>query len=246
MKRVLIVGATSAIAEATARLMAGRGYSLHLAGRKAERLEVIARDLTQRGAVVAGYTVFDAEQMCTAPGLLLDAAQAQMGGLDAILIAHGTLPNQMECIEQAAVALKEFRTNAMSIIGLVTEVANRFSKQGAGSIIVISSVAGDRGRQSNYVYGAAKGAVTIFLQGLRNRLHKSGVQVLTVKPGFVDTPMTQNFKKGFLWANPAAIAKGILRGMDKRKDEIYLPGFWSIVMFIIRHLPEWIFKRLPL
>jgi short-subunit dehydrogenase len=130
---------------------------------------------------------------------------------------------------------------------LLTHLANRFEAQKHGSIAVISSVAGDRGRQSNYVYGTAKGAVTIFLQGLRNRLHKSGVQVLTIKPGFVDTPMTAGiYKKGPLWAAPEAIARSIQSGIEKRRDVIYTPLFWMGIMSIIKAIPEWIFKKLKL
>jgi short-subunit dehydrogenase len=111
---------------------------------------------------------------------------------------------------------------------------------------VISSAAGDRGRQSNYVYGAAKGAVSIFMQGLRNRLHSSGVRVLTIKPGFVDTPMTAAFSKGVLWARPQQVARGIYKAIEKKKDIVYLPWFWSPIMRVIRGVPEAIFKRLRL
>lgn len=246
MKKVIVVGATSAIAEATARLMAERGYSFYLVARKVERLSAIASDLYQRGATSVGYAPFDAEQICAASGILLDAARASMGGVDVILIAHGTLPDQAECIKDANRIFEAFQINVLSVMALATEAANHFSAAGSGSIVVLSSVAGDRGRQSNYVYGAAKGAVSIFLQGLRNRLHKSGVHVLTVKPGFVDTPMTKEFKKGFLWSNPVVIAQGIMRGIDGKKDEVYLPGFWRFVMFVICHVPERIFKRLSL
>ena len=142
--------------------------------------------------------------------------------------------------------LREIDNNGLSVIALCTLLGNRFEAQGSGSIAVISSVAGDRGRQSNYVYGAAKGMVTRFLQGLRNRLAKENVQVLTIKPGFVDTPMTAAFKKGALWAQPADVARGILAAIDKGKDEVYLPGFWRLIMLVIRHIPEFIFKKLSL
>jgi short-subunit dehydrogenase len=111
---------------------------------------------------------------------------------------------------------------------------------------VISSVAGDRGRQSNYIYGSAKGALNIYLQGLRNRLHKANVQVLTIKPGFVDTPMTHEFKKGLLWVKPQTIAKDIVKGITHRRHEIYTPGFWRFIMLIIKLIPECLFKRLKL
>jgi short-subunit dehydrogenase len=125
-------------------------------------------------------------------------------------------------------------------------LANRFEAQKHGSIAVITSVAGDRGRQSNYVYGTAKGAVTIFLQGLRNRLHKSGVQVLTIKPGFVDTPMTAGIKKGPLWASPDTIASAIVRSMETRRDVVYTPWFWLEIMAMVRMIPEKIFKSMRL
>jgi short-subunit dehydrogenase len=118
--------------------------------------------------------------------------------------------------------------------------------QQQGSIAVISSVAGDRGRASNYLYGSAKAAVSTFLSGMRQRLEKRGVNVLTVKPGFVDTPMTRDFKKSALWAKPEEVARGIVRAIDRRKAVVYLPWFWSIIMLIIKHVPEFMFKRTKL
>jgi decaprenylphospho-beta-D-erythro-pentofuranosid-2-ulose 2-reductase len=132
------------------------------------------------------------------------------------------------------------------VAALLTHVAARFAPRRAGSIVVISSVAGDRGRQSNYVYGAAKALVTAFTSGLRQRLHKSGVAVITVKPGFVDTPMTATFRKGLLWAKPEQIAAGIVRALDRSAGVVYLPAFWRPVMLIIRSIPERVFQRLQL
>jgi len=143
-------------------------------------------------------------------------------------------------------ALQELQTNCLSVLSLLTRLANQLEQQGHGCLAVISSVAGDRGRQSNYIYGTAKGALTIFLQGLRNRLGKTGVQVLTIKPGFVDSPMTRDFNKGLLWVKPAKIAEGILKAIDKRKEVVYLPFFWRYIMLIIRLIPEKVFKRLSL
>ena len=140
--------------------------------------------------------------------------------------------------------LKEINTNGLSVIALATLLGEKLAGQGSGSLAVISSVAGDRGRQSNYVYGAAKGMVSLFLQGLRNRVAKQGIQVLTIKPGFVDTPMTAAFSKGALWAKPDDIARGIVRAVDRKSDEVYLPGFWWVIMTIIRHIPERRFKKL--
>ena len=132
------------------------------------------------------------------------------------------------------------------MVSFLTPVANYFEKLQKGTIAVGSSVAGDRGRQSNYLYGTAKGAKTIFLQGLRNRLTKSGVQVLTIKPGFVDTPMTAHIEKGPLFVDPEVIAQGIMKAIKNKRDVVYLPFFWRWIMLIIKLIPEKIFKRLSL
>lgn len=245
MKRILIIGATSAIAEATARLWAVRGDALFLVGRRAERLNAIADDLRVRGAAsVACFTMDACDAAAHAP--MIGAAQAAMGGLDIALIAHGSLPDQPACEASVELTLQEIDVNGLSVIALATRLGAILSVQGSGSLAVISSVAGDRGRQSNYVYGAAKGMVSIFLQGLRNRLAKQGVQVLTIKPGFVDTPMTASFKKGALWARPEDIARGIVGAVERKADEVYLPGFWWLIMVVIRHIPERFFKKLSL
>jgi short-subunit dehydrogenase len=140
----------------------------------------------------------------------------------------------------------ELTTNAVSVAAILTRVANRFEQRRAGTIVVISSVAGDRGRQSNYVYGSAKAMVTAFTSGLRQRLYGSGVAVVTIKPGFVDTPMTAAFPKGPLWAKPHKIAAGIVRAVDRSATVLYLPAFWRLIMLIIRLIPESIFRRLKL
>jgi decaprenylphospho-beta-D-erythro-pentofuranosid-2-ulose 2-reductase len=245
MHKILIVGATSAIAEATARLWAGRGDALFLVGRKEQRLETIAADLRVRGASSVHCLALDVCDVDKHSGLL-DAAVTAMSGLDVAFVAHGSLPDQKACEHSVEMTLNEINVNALSVIALATRFGEHFEAQGQGALAVISSVAGDRGRQSNYVYGAAKGMVSLFLQGLRNRLAKKGVQVLTIKPGFVDTPMTAAFPKGLLWAQPEQIARGIVSAVDKKKDEVYLPGFWRLIMLLIRHIPESIFKKLSL
>ena len=245
MQKILIIGATSAIAEAAARQWAVRGAAFYLVGRRAERLEAIAADLKVRGAARVEWQAMD---LCAhdAHAAMLEAADAFLCGIDVALIAHGSLPDQRACELSVERTLAEIETNALSVIALATLLANRLAWQEKGTLAVISSVAGDRGRQSNYVYGAAKGMVSIFLQGLRNRMFKHGVQVLTIKPGFVDTPMTAEFKKSAVWARPEQVARGIVRAVDKRGDEVYLPGFWRLLMLVIRHIPEAIFKKLSL
>jgi short-subunit dehydrogenase len=245
MRKILIIGATSAIAEATAKLFAEKHHALFLVGRDADKLETIAADLKVRGAHQVDYTALDLNEFDKHPSML-EQANTSLEGLDTILIAHGILDDQKAGEQDYTKAEQALRTNFLSVVSLLTPIANRLEKQRYGCIAVISSVAGDRGRQSNYIYATAKGALTIFLQGLRNRLHSANICVLTIKPGFVDTPMTANFKKGALWAKPEAIARGIYRAIENRKNTVYLPGFWWLIMMIIRHIPEPIFKRMKL
>ncbi|MFO1423562.1 MAG: SDR family oxidoreductase [Candidatus Competibacteraceae bacterium] len=246
MRNILIIGATSAIAEATARRFAAGGARFHLVGRNAERLAAIARDLEIRSGQPVTRESIDLDQLDRHPALLERAEQA-LGGIDMALIAHGTLPDQNACQQSVDKTLAAIHTNALSVISLATLLANMFERRGRGTLIVIGSVAGDRGRQSNYVYGAAKGMVSLFLQGLRNRLSGKGIQVITIKPGFVDTPMTAAFeKKGLLWAQPDRIAQGIVTAVERGRDEVYLPWFWRWIMLIILHIPERLFKQLKL
>lgn len=245
MKKVMIIGATSAIAEATARLYAGQGAALYLVARNADKLEAVAADLKARGAAEVHTEAMDANAF-ERHQAIVEAADSALGGLDIALIAHGTLPDQKACEASFELTQAELDTNLMSSVSLLTHLANLLEARGEGTIAVITSVAGDRGRQSNYVYGTAKGALSIFLQGLRNRLFKAGVQVLTIKPGFVDTPMTAEFKKGALWAKPEQIAAGIVRAIEKGRGVVYLPIFWWGIMLIIRNVPEVVFKRLSL
>ncbi len=243
MQRVLIIGATSAIAEATARVYAARGAGLFLVGRNANRLKPIATDLGVRGAVSAVTHVLDVDDW-QAHAAMLDTAVATLGGLDVVLIAHGTLPDQAACDASVETSMAEFATNGTSTIALCAALAPRLAAP--ATLAVISSVAGDRGRGSNYLYGSAKAAVTAYTSGLRQQLTPRGINVLTVKPGFVDTPMTSSFKKGALWAKPDAIARGIVSAIDKRRGVAYLPWFWWGIMQIIKNIPEFVFRKLKL
>lgn len=243
MQKVLIIGATSAIAEAVARLYAARASTIFLVGRNATRLDAIAADLRVRGAHQVDAYALDVNDLA-GHAAMLDAAWAASGGIDTVLIAHGTLPDQAACDQSVELAMREFITNGTSTIALCTALAQRLS---AGSnLAVISSVAGDRGRASNYLYGSAKAAVTAFLSGQGQRLGKLGINVLTIKPGFVDTPMTQAFKKGALWASADKVAQGIVRASDRRRAVAYLPGFWWAIMMVIKNIPEFVFRRISL
>lgn len=243
MQKILIIGATSAIAESVARLYAARGAALFLVGRSADRLAAIAGDLRVRGASSVNTGVLEVNDL-GAHGALLDKAWSTLEGIDTVLIAHGTLPDQTACDASVELSLREFATNGTSTIALAAALAQRL--QSGATLAVVSSVAGDRGRASNYLYGSAKAAVTSYLSGLGQRLHSAGINVLVIKPGFVDTPMTAAFKKGALWATPDKVARGILKAIDKRKPVAYLPGFWWMIMLIIKNIPEFVFRRIKL
>lgn len=237
MKKVLVIGATSAIAEHCARIWAARGDAIFLVARNKIHLQTIAADLKIRGASKIDTYHLDLNNIDSHADML-NAAETSMKGLDTLLISHGTLSNQKSCEESVEETFSEIKTNALSTISLLTLVANSFELKKVGTIAVISSVAGDKGRASNYVYGSAKAMVTTFTSGLRQRLHKSNVAVVTIKPGFVDTPMTAEFKKGLLWAKPANVAVKIVKAIDAKKNEVYVPAFWWAIMAVIKRLPK--------
>lgn len=245
MRKILIVGATSGMAEACARLWAQRGDHLFLAARNPSQLQSVCDDLRTRGAGRVGQQVFDANDLAAHAALLAEATQV-LGGLDTVLIAHGTLTDQERAQQDVAYALQEIQTNGTSVVSLMTLAGEQFAQQGRGAIAVISSVAGDRGRQSNYVYGSAKALVSAFASGMRQRLAKQGVHVITIKPGFVSTPMTAHLKQGALWAKPEQVAKDIAAAIDQGRRVVYTPGFWRWIMLIIKHIPEFVFVKLKL
>jgi short-subunit dehydrogenase len=245
MRNVLIIGATSAIAECYARLEASRGSSIALVGRSESRLNVIATDLRVRTSSTVSIHVLDVNDFDQHEATIA-AAWRSLGSINVALIAHGTLPNQLDCDGDAMLAMREFATNGTATIALMSRLAQRLQQQGSGTLAVISSVAGDRGRASNYLYGSAKAAVTAYASGLRQRLNGTGVNVLTIKPGFVDTPMTREFKKGPLWATPASVALGISKAIDGNRSVAYLPWFWFPIMLVIKAIPEFVFRRVKL
>ncbi|SIT43591.1 Short-chain dehydrogenase/reductase SDR [Paraburkholderia piptadeniae] len=250
MKNILVVGGSSAIAIACARCWlqkdSGDGVGFFITGRNAARLEAVARDLFARGARKVETCVLDVNDHGQHRAML-EACSTALGRIDIALFAHGSLPDQALCERDADAAVREIDTNAVSTIALLTRVADMFDTQRHGMIAVISSVAGDRGRPSNYVYGAAKAAVTTFCEGLRARLFKRGVGLLIVKPGFVDTPMTAGLSlPGALVATPDRVAGDIVRAIESRKDTLYTPWFWSAIMLVIRALPQFVFKRASL
>lgn len=246
MKKILIVGATSAIASACARHWATQNANFFLVARETVKLEQIADDLRVRGATSVQTHALDLNHFIEHQDML-DKCLSHLGEIDQVLIAHGTLPDQKACEQDVELALREFSSNGLSVIALLTLLANQMESQKHGGIAVISSVAGDRGRPSNYLYGTAKAAVSTFCEGLRARLFKSGVNVVTIKPGFVDTPMTQGLDlPALLLAQPEQVAHDILRAIDKQSSVRYTPWFWWGIMLIIRSIPDKVFRRLSL
>lgn len=245
MKKTLIIGATSGIAQALADQLAQSGATLFLAARSEPRLQLIARDLELRHNATVHTATLDFDDFSLyAP--FIDTAIQQLGGLDLAIICHGALPDQQACQLDPLLAEASLRVNYLSPVAFLTHLALRFEQRSSGCIVAISSVAGDRGRASNYIYGAAKAALTAYLAGLRNRLQPAGVRVITVKPGFVDTPMIAHFKPSPLTASPQAVARDILRAAARGNGNLYTPWFWRWIMLVIRLIPERLFIRLKL
>lgn len=247
MKRVMVFGATSAIVKAFASELANheeKSCWLFI-GRNQETLTADAHDLSIREGVdvktlTLDFLDFSGHESFFQKGINL------LGGLDVLIMGQGSLTNQKAAEKDILLMKNEFDLNFMSYATFLSLAANHMEKQKSGHIIAISSVAGERGRQSNYIYGASKASLSVFLSGLRNRCTPLGIQVMTVKPGFVDTPMTKDFKKSGLWATPNQVAKDILKGYVKGKDVVFTPFFWRYIMLIIIHIPEKIFKKLKL
>ncbi len=239
---VVVVGATSAVAQAAIRAWAQRGMELTLIARNAGELERVAADARVRGAPTVATVVGD----LTHTSFITETVSA-INVPRVALVAFGSLTDSSRADTDAAYFVSELNANFTSAALWAQTLAERMAADSAngGTIAVISSVAGDRGRGSNHAYGAAKAGLTAFCSGLRARMAARRVHVLTVKPGFIDSPMTaQIAKKGALWATPEAIAKGIINAIDKKRDIVYLPGFWRLIMLIVTHVPEGIFKRL--
>lgn len=239
---MVIIGATSAIAHGVARLYAERGITFFLVGRNEEHLRAMASDLVARGAKGANVYIADL-RMRDVHADIVRQSLADLGTVDVVFIAHGTMPDQRELNTDVDATLDCFMTNAVSIVSISHRYATALEAQGSGSLVVLSSVAGERGRQSNYTYGSAKAAVTAYYSGLRARLAPKGVHVLTVKPGPVDTPMTSGLAMP-LKATVGVVASDIARGIDKRVNVLYTPGVWRLVMAVVRALPESIFMKL--
>jgi len=238
---VLILGATSAIAAEAARHYAERGDRLHLVGRDAHKLAEVAARCAP--AVVTTEQADFAEQAQN-EAVIARAFEA-LGQVDIALIAHGDLGDQLASEQRFDEAERTLRVNFTSVVSLLIPLANRLERAQSGRIAVITSVAGERGRPRNYTYGAAKGALNVYLQGLRTRLYGAGVSVTTIKLGPVDTPMTREHKKHALFGKPGRVAQDIVRAVDARVPEAYVPAIWRLIMPLVKSVPEALFQKLP-
>ena len=242
---IVLIGAGSTIATAVARRYAANHSSLFLFARNGSRLVLQQQDLLVRGAARVGTRVLDLlnhEEYETA----INAATEFFGedDIDLVLICHGSLPDQEAAEQDFDLARREIDINGLSVISLLTRLTPYLKEQGRGMLAVVTSVAGDRGRQPNFVYGAAKALVSTYLQGLRGKLLPYGVDVLDIRPGLVDSPMTQQFDKGLLWSSPELVARQIEKAIRRKRHTVYVPGYWRLIMAVVRSIPEAVFKRL--
>ena len=243
-KRIVIIGATSAIAEHCARLwVQGGAADLVLVGRDRDRTERVAADLRVRGpqsdiqAVTSGF--LDVAEIERTVGAVWGS------GIDVVLIAHGSLPDQGVCEQDLAACRAAIDVNALSPVLFAEAFARRMAAQNRGTLAVIGSVAGDRGRKSNYVYGAAKGLVDRYAQGLQHRFAATGVRVVLIKPGPTDTPMTASLKnRGAKLAPVEDVARQIVDAVERGKAVAYVPGKWQLIMWVIRNMPAVVFNKL--
>lgn len=244
-KKILVLGATSGIAEATCRIWAEQGASLFLVARNPERLAAVAADLKTRGASYVDTAVADLDDTEGHAALLAHAVNS-LTGMDVAYLAHGLLGDQAAGEHEFNTAAQILHTNFVSPVSLLTWLANFCVQRHAGVLAVLSSVAGDRGRKSNYLYGSAKAGLTAFLGGLRNRVDREGVTVLTIKPGPTRTAMTAGMKGSEKFADVNKVAASIVKAIEKRQDVLYVPFQWRPIMFVIREIPERVFKKLNL
>jgi short-subunit dehydrogenase len=244
-RRILVLGATSGIAEACIRLWANRGDALYLVARNEDKLAVVAADARTRGASHIGSAVANLDDTNAHAEVLAHAINS-LGGLDVAFLALGVLGDQGDAEKNFATAGQILHTNFVAPVSLLTWLANYAAQRHAGTLAVLSSVAGERGRKSNYVYGSSKAGLTAFVDGLRNRIDRDGVKVMTIKPGPVKTAMTEGMKGSAKFADVEAVAASLVKAIDRGDDVVYVPGIWRVIMAVIRAIPERVFKKMNL
>lgn len=244
MQKLVVLGATSSLAQEVQRLLAKQQKEMLLVGRSSERLSALRSDLLVRGA--RNVLTFQADLADVSRHVaILDYARESFPDFDSVLVTYGRMSDQQECQRSVELMLGELETNFVSAAALLTVFAQHFERRRKGSIAAITSVAGDRGRRSNYVYGSAKGALSLFLEGLRSRLHPCGVRVITIKAGPVKTAMTDHMAEAAIFADPRDVARDICRALERESPEVlYTPWHWRLIMAAVRAIPEWLFKRL--
>ncbi len=244
VKKIIILGATSGMALEVQRRLARQGHELLLIARSSQRLREIQADLLIRGA--GQVLIYSADlSSIQQHAAIFNIVRRAFPDFDTVLLAYGSMRDQKDSEASVDVLLEELQVNFVSATAILTLFAADLEQRRTGCLAVLTSVAGDRGRRSNYVYGAAKGALSLFLQGLRSRLHPAGVRVITIKPGPVRTPMTDHLPNGTRFADPEHVARDIVRALERRSPDIlYTPRVWRYIMMGVRQIPEAIFKRL--
>ena len=240
---VLITGATSGIGSAVARRLAAEGRPLVLAGRDEDELERLAGDLRVRHDAPVETRRFEAQDFQSHPAFVESCAAAFVEGLAGVIVCHGYLGDNERAHDDPEMARAIFEINYASCAAVLERVAALLESRGGGFLCAVSSVAGDRGRQSNYLYGSAKAGLNVYMDGLRHRLARTGVSVTTVRPGFVDTGMTYGLPGLFLVADPDRVARDVLRAIRRRRRVVYTPWFWRYIMLIIRNVPAFVFHK---
>ena len=243
IQSAIVFGASSAIATAVCRILAKHGARLHLIGREGDALQNLARDLELRGAKSVAISIADLSETGSHEQLVTECWES-LGKPELVLLAHGSLGAQVACEADWEQQRAQIQTNLLSHLSLLTILANKFEQQRSGCLAAISSVAADRGRASNYIYGAAKAGLSSYLEGLRSRLAPAGVRVLDLRPGPVDTPMTAGLPKGPLWSNPERVARAMYRALTHRNGTVYLPFYWRPIMWLVRVMPDVLIRKL--
>ena len=250
MKKILILGATSTVAQKVLEIFSLDKNYLFLVGRSLVRLEALSLHLksapTWHKESMLEFRSLENFLDLDKHEQIIHHAISKMGGLDLVFVAYGHLGNQQSSENDWNEFFREMQINFLSIASFLHIVSNYFEAKKSGHICVITSVAGDRARKSNYTYGVSKGSLSLYLQGLRNRLYKSNVNVTDIKLGFVESPMTENLTQRSLISSPHFAAHQIVKAINTKKDIVYVPFFWRYIMLIIKGIPETIFKKLNL
>lgn len=244
-KRICIFGATSSIAQSLIHLFNGPDISFVLFGRNLQKLEVVREDILSKNKSKVFLEKFDLKDF-NLHKIYVEKTINFLGGLDLCIFAYGWLPDNRKLESCSELIFENFIVNSFSIISISSHVVNYFEKEGRGTLAVISSVASERGRRSNYYYGSAKSSLDVFLEGLRHRFAKTKISIITIKPGLVDTPTTHHLKKNLFFASPETVAKDIFDAIIRKKSVVFTPFYWKYLMLIIKLLPRSLFYNLKL